>query len=429
MHKGIIDSDPVPWGSRLEGSRRRFLQQLAAALGAGSLAAQFFPRTLRAASAIAPRNAATGNLPIKHVIIAVQENRSFDHYFGFAPFVGSFGVPTGYSQPDGLGGTVSPFHFTSLSSPDIGHSWSAMHSEWDSGSLDGFFTTDGINCMGFYTADDLPFYYSLFSEFTLCVNYFSSLLGPTYPNRLYLASRTCGGNTTNSIIPGSLNYPMILDVFEQFGITWKNYNIGSAERPPITDNALMLFSKWLNDPRQNFLERDYFNDLSNGTFPQVAFITSRFQTGGPTGLDEHPPANIQLGMNKQKDLITALRNSPFWSSSAYLLTYDESGGYFEHVTPPVFDAYGAGFRVPMWIISPFAKNSHLETTLYEHSSVLKFLEAVFGLPTLASINHEFDTQTPSTNNDAANGQPFGPAAPPRDGRTDIGDLTQAFNFT
>jgi phospholipase C len=94
---------------------------------------------------------------------------------------------------------VTPYHFTSLSTPDIGHSWTAMHDEYDHGAMDGFYTTDGINCMGYYTQADLPFYYSLFQDFTLCVNYFCSLMGPTWPNRFYLASGTSGGSTTNGV--------------------------------------------------------------------------------------------------------------------------------------------------------------------------------------------------------------------------------------
>jgi phospholipase C len=117
--------------------------------------------------------------PLRHVIIDCQENRSLDHYFGFAPFVGQYGVPSGYSQPDGQGGTVVPYEFTGLSTPDIGHSWTAVHNEWNTGAMNGFYSTDGINCMGYYTSQELPYYYSLFDDFTLCVNYFCSLLGPT----------------------------------------------------------------------------------------------------------------------------------------------------------------------------------------------------------------------------------------------------------
>jgi phospholipase C len=124
-----------------------------------------------------------------------------------------------------------------------------------------------------------------------------------------------------------------------------------------------------------------------------------------------------------------LQASSAWESAAYILTYDEHGGYFDHVAPPVFDAYGAGIRVPAWVISPHAKKSHMETTVYEHTSTLKFIEAVFGLPTLASINHRFDDSTPGgPNNEAAGGSPAGPPAPPRDGRPDIGNLMECFTF-
>jgi phospholipase C len=104
-----------------------------------------------------------------------------DHYYGFAPFVGPSGVPPGYTQPDGSGGSVAPLEFTSLSTPDIGHSWSAVHSEWNTGHMDGFYATDGIDCMGYYTAAELPYYYSLFDDFTLCGSYFCSVLGRTWP--------------------------------------------------------------------------------------------------------------------------------------------------------------------------------------------------------------------------------------------------------
>jgi phospholipase C len=134
-------------------------------------------------------------------------------------------------------------------------------------------------------------------------------------------------------------------------------------------------------------------------------------------------------MGIQQQLITAWQESSAWQSSAYILTYDEHGGYFDHVTPPQFDAYGAGIRVPAWVISPFAKKAHLETTVYEHTSRLKFLETVFGLPTLASVNHRFDQSTPGgPNNQAAGGNATGPPAPPRDGIPEIGNLMECFAF-
>jgi phospholipase C len=135
-------------------------------------------------------------------------------------------------------------------------------------------------------------------------------------------------------------------------------------------------------------------------------------------------------MALQQQLITALMQSSAWDSSAYILTYDEPGGYFDHVAPPQLDAFGLGVRVPTWVISPWAKPGHLEPTLYEHSSILKFIESVFGLPTLASVNHMFDAATPVGGNyqAAPSGATAGPPAPPRDGRSDIGNLMECFSF-
>jgi len=163
--------------------RRDFLKGAGAAIGLAGLTAPI----IAAASSLAAK---PKSIPIKHIVVDMQENRSFDHYFGFAPFAGQYGVPAGYSQPDGNGGFVTPYHFTSLSTNDIGHSWFAMHAENNGGAMDGFYTTDGIDAMGYYKAADLPYYYSLFDSSTLCANYFCSVMGPTWPNRLYLAAAT-----------------------------------------------------------------------------------------------------------------------------------------------------------------------------------------------------------------------------------------------
>jgi phospholipase C len=366
-------------------------------------------------------------MPIEHVIISCQENRSFDHYFGYAPFVGKYGVPRGYSQPDGNGGTVEPYRFTELSTPDVGHHWPDVHAEWNNGAMDGFYTTDGIWAMGYYTAKELPFYYSLFNEFTLCTNYFCSVLGPTWPNRFYLAAGTSGGITTNGLWGyGIFDYPIILDLLEEAGVTWKVYNIGwDSVVKGDTDNVFVFWKRWAKDKRARARKRDWFYDLNHGQLPQVSFIIPSYARGW----DEHPPADISVGMGIQKALITALRRSSAWDSSVYFITYDEHGGYFDHVAPPVLDAFGSGIRVPTWVISPHAKRSHLEPTLYEHASTLKFIEKVFDLPTLASVNHEFDHSTPGgPNYEAAEGQPEGPPAPPRDRLRSIGNMMECFRF-
>src|SRR4030095_4578445 len=221
-----------PGGPANRMRRREFLKGVSA-LGLASVAS---PLVLTPSKARAAR---PGSTPIQHIVVDMQENRSFDHYYGFAPFPRRFGVPGNYAQPDGAGGFVKPYHFNSLSTPDVGHSWFAMHAEYDGGAMDGFYTTDGINALGYYTAADLPFYYSLFETSTLCANYFSSVMGPTWPNRFYLAAGTSGGITTNGVWGyGVFDYPIILDLLEAAGITWKIYNVSQDSVPyGNTDNV------------------------------------------------------------------------------------------------------------------------------------------------------------------------------------------------
>jgi phospholipase C len=360
------------------------------------------------------------------VIVDVQENRSFDHYYGFAPFVGPHGVPSGYAQPDGRGGLVKPYHLTSLASPDLDHTWRGIHAEYDRGAMDGFFTADGHDAMGYYTGEDLPYYYGLFADSTLCVNYFCSVLGPTYPNRLYLAAATAGGITTNNVFGyGVQDYPTILDLLEDAGVSWKVYDLGpDSVTDGESDNVFAFFKRWSRDPRLTASRADYLQDLKAGRLPNVSFIIPSYSKR----LDEHPPANVGAGMDLQQELITALRQSSSWPSAVYIHTYDEAGGFFDHKPPPRIDAFGLGIRVPTWVISPFAKPGHLEPALYEHVSVLKLIETVFELPTLASVNHRFDTATPSGPNFEAAERSAGPPAPPRDARPEIGNLMECLEL-
>lgn len=365
---------------------------------------------------------------VGHVIVSMQENRSFDHYFGYAPWVGKYGIPDDYSQPDGAGGHVKPYHFTARITDDIPHTWQAMHDEWNNGKMDGFYTVGGEYALGYYKRHQIPFYYDLFDEATLCTNYFCSQLGPTWPNRYYWASGTSGGLTTNGKFGyGVFDYPMILDLLDAADVSWKVYNIGWDDVPAgLSDNIFVFWKRYAHDKRARATRRDYLDDLRNGRLPQVSFVIPSFSRGW----DEHPgSANVATGMRIQEQLISALQDSKFWDDSAYIITYDENGGLFDHVSPPQVDAFGLGPRVPTWVVSPHAKKRHLEPTVYDHVSILKFIETLFGLPTLASINHEFDESTPiGSDYEAAGNDDKGPPAPPRDKLESIGDLTECFDW-
>jgi len=372
--------------------------------------------------------------PIEHLVISMQENRSFDHYFGYAPQVQarSLGPPPGYTQPDSAGVGHAPFELTALRSPDPPHGWDAVHAQYNGGRMDGFYrsaadaTGSGDNAIYFYTERELPFYYSLFRDSGLCANYFCSLLGPTWPNRFYLMAGTSGGITTNGLwgfgIFDSSTWPIILDLLDDAGVSWKIYYIGfdSVENGD-TDNVAVFWSRWAHDPRTTATLDDYLEDCQRGTLPNVSWIISSFSMQ----FDEHPDADVSVGMGFQQQAITALRTSRLWRRSAFLLTYDEHGGFFDHVPPPQVDAFGLGIRVPLWVDSPFARRGPiLSRRPADHVSTLRFIERNWGLPTLAARNHTFDTSTPTGGNFQTGGAP----APPRDGMRGLSDLFDLFDF-
>jgi phospholipase C len=185
--------------------------------------------------------------------------------------------------------------------------------------------------------------------------------------------------------------------------------------------VFVFWKKYAHDQRTLGSKGSFLNDARQGTLPQLSWLVSSFAHQK----DEHPPADVAAGMGLQQELITGVRESPLWESLAYLLTYDEHGGFFDHVVPPQVDAFGLGVRVPLWVISPYARVGPVKSSLpAEHTSTLKLIEALHGLDTLSSRNHLFDSGTPT----GANYQAAGAPAPPRDGRPDISNLLDLFTF-
>jgi phospholipase C len=409
-------------------TRRAFLQRSGAALLGGSAwaAAPVAARARGLGVGLAP----TGDPPIRNLVISCQENRSFDHYFGFAPEVGrsGFGPPPGFSQPDAAGRPHALHHETRLRTSDPSHSWAGVHMQHAGGRMDGFYRSAGAVALGYYTAAELPFYYSLFDapDAALCATYFCSVLGSSTPNHLYLMSGTSGGMTANGVccygVLDSARWPTILDLLEEAGITWKIYNVSGVDDilTGETDNAVVFWSRWASDPRTFASQADYLHDCRAGSLPAVSWLIPSFRDQ----VDEHPKTDVSIGMRRQQAMIEALRASPQWPGAAFLLTYDEHGGFFDHVPPPQIDAYGLGIRVPLWVISPLLRRTGVVATRLpaEHVSTLRLIERLHGLPTLASRNREFDDATPlGPGHDA-----YGAPAPPRDGLSAISDLTELF---
>jgi phospholipase C len=342
--------------------------------------------------------------------VACQQNHSFDHYFGsYAGLPAGFGTP-----PDFTNSGVAPFHFPNLTGngSDPNHGWPATHQAYANGQMSGFVSNgSGRNAMGYYTGADLGYYSSLLPRYTLCANYFRGMLTSTFPNRMVLYAGTSGGWTANNVPFNSLTWPNITTLLASHNVTYKNYNFNC----PNNYSTLALWKNNYNAPNMNETSTAFYADCANGALPQVAFLTDA------PPYDEHPPANVHIGQTLIQQIISAVEASPQWGSTALLFTYDEHGGFFDHRPPTQLDGFGDGIRVPMIVISPLARQGYVDTTYSDHASVLKFLEHVFGLPTLASINHQFDTSTPSV------GQGGGAPFPPRDGNAAISDLTRCFN--
>jgi phospholipase C len=373
--------------------------------------------------------AATPFGKIKHFVVMMQENRSFDHYFGhladYAPGLGVEREPdTGNRAPDG--GLIKPFHakhYCEVS--DLDHSWTGTHHEWNLGAMDGFATQNanaedprGKRAMGYYTEEDLPYYYDLYKKFAISDTFFSDVLDQTFPNRFYLLAGTSFGHIRNDFPtpPGSnptsdFSQPTIFERLDAAGISWKVY---FAQVP-----VAFLFGYVRNHAVGHvFPISQYLIDAKAGLLPQVSFVDPIFL--GPVNVenDEHPPANVQMGQKFSATVINALMQSPNWKNSALILTYDEHGGYYDHMPPPravkpdaippmlqasdyVDEFDQLGIRVPVVVVSPWVKARHVSSALplvsggedpvyahperiYSHSSILKTIENRFGLAPLTA---------------------------------------------
>jgi phospholipase C len=349
-------------------------------------------------------------IPIDHVIVMMQENRSFDHYFdqlfreNAPPERRLAPLPP---NPDPTGGPpIHPFRQARMCEvADVSHSWNASHRQWNNGENDGFTTTNAVSqdpsgsrALGYYGSSDLPFYYALYATFAMSDRHFASLLGPTYPNRLFLAAGTSFGKVHNDFPATPQEYgPSIFELLTQAGVSWKVYASG------------IPFAGLFAGARQGTIVSitEYYTDAAAGTLPQVMFVEPNYFGDRSEQSDEHPPANPQVGQAFVAQVVNALFASPNWSSSALFLTYDEHGGYYDHVPPPPacapgdrppillpgdtpadFDRYG--FRVPFVLVSPYARPHFLSHQIQDHTSILRFIETRFDLPALTARDANAD---------------------------------------
>jgi phospholipase C len=356
-------------------TRREFLAG-SAAVATGVVLA---PTGAEAAAAELPAPADSG---IDHIVVVMMENRSFDHYLGWLP--GADGIQAGLSYTDASGAAHPTHHLTSpngcgFNDPD--HSYEGGRVEFNDGACDGWLRAGSNDLMsiGYYQQADLGFYGKAAPQWTVCDRYFAAMMAPTYPNRFFLHSATTDRTTTS--VDRIATMPAIWDRLAGAGVSGRYY----FSDVPFT---ALWGTKYLGISK---LIGDFYSAAAAGTLPAVSFVEPSFLGEAVPGLaeDEHPLADIRLGQHFLGKVYNAVVSSPNWERTVLVITYDEWGGFFDHVPPPVGEdpnpALGAGlrgFRVPCVVISPRARRGHVDHGLYDHTSILKMIEWRFGLEPL-----------------------------------------------
>ena len=355
--------------------------------------------------------------PIKHYVVLMHEKHSFDNYFGSRP--GVDGVPSGTCMPHPAAGKnvcVRPFHIGGKAVVDLGHNRGIFEGEYNAGKMNGFLSAfdsqKGVGdlAMGYYDASDIPFYWNIADNYVLFDRLFTSAAGGSVWNHMFWLTGTPGNPAADTLLPRGFDaVPTILDRLQAAGVSWKfyvqNYKPQVTFRTPgAGDQGSQIvwvpplnYNRFLDDPalHSHIVDMsEYYKDVANNTLPAVSYMV-------PSGASEHPPGSIQAGETFVRTLINSLMRSTAWKSSAFMWTYDDWGGWYDHVAPPKVDRWGYGFRSPGLLVSPYAKKGFVDHTTLDFTSELKFIETNWRLRPLAArdaaannITSAFDFQRP-----------------------------------
>ena len=351
--------------------------------------------------------------PIKHVVFIIKENRTTDHLFGRFPGVN--GVTQGMDGDELRPLTRPPDRLPD----DIPHCYDCAIEAWNEGRMNGFNRAD-ISDRFAYTQmqgpEDLPNYWRWAEEFALSDNFFASAQGPSFPNHLYTIAATSGGTHGNPVqdqaratlftqqtglakswgcdtldevyvevvdsegqveqVPPCFDFQTEADLLDGKGIPWAYYAAWNDQRGYVW-SAFSAIERVRMNPevweRHIFPEDNVVADIEDGRLAPVTWITPRYE------VSEHPEWSFCHGENWTTRIVNAIMQSPFWKDTAIFITWDDYGGFYDHVPPPQVDDFGFGFRVPLLTISPYAKPGYIDSQLGEFSSVLRFIEDNWGL--------------------------------------------------
>lgn len=352
-----------------------------------------------------------GPVGITTYVFLMLENRTYDHVFGARALegLGGNGITASMSNPDDNGGTVAVYNPSSLemcTDGDPPHGWDAAHAQWNNGANDGFVRAHGgPDPMQYLTRDQQPVSWALADAYTTCDRWHAAVMGPTLPNRAYWHTGTSFGLKVNSEILTKFSQgvpvPTIYNRLNDKGIDWAYYYGNLAVVSLLGNPGPHQVDLGPNDGTGHVRRfgdaltggGQFFKDAKEGKLPSVVYIDPAFYEN-----DDHPPIHPIMGQELIAAVYTALATSPQWKNCMLIVTYDEHGGFYDHVAPPTTTddteaKYGVpgfeqmGFRVPAMVIGPYVKQGYVSTQLYDHTSALKHIQTTFGLE---SINVRID---------------------------------------
>ena len=343
---------------------------------------------------------------IEHIVVVMQENHSFDNYFGMLGRGDGFtlddqGKPTA-TNPDDAGQPVRVFHMANTcQAHTVTQNWNSTHLQWNDGAMDGFVRTSKAAAMGYWDGSDIPFYYGLARTFPVCDRWFASCMGQTYPNRRFLLCGSALGSI-NTIGQTDLPAPRngtIVEALNRAGVSWRDYN------HPFP--SLLLFPSVFQANIDKCPPIDqFFTDAAAGTLPGVSFVES-----DGTTTSEEDPQDISMGEAFTARVVNAVMQSPNWATTVLVFCYDEHGGYYDHVAPPAAvppddiapilivhpgehltglpallpgDYARYGFRVPAVVVSPYARPDYVSHVVRDQTSILSLMEHTFNVPALTN---------------------------------------------
>jgi phospholipase C len=359
-------------------SRRQFLYGSAAALGSLSMGRSVLGDVLAAAR--------PNRLPlpersgIDHIVVAMMENRSFDHLLGWLP--GAGGRQAGLTYKDSQGNAFKTYplapDFQGCNHPDPDHSYDGARVQYNNGRCDGWLRsgTNDIYTIGYYTRRDLPFLGKAAPDWTVCNRYFAAIMGPTYPNRLYQHTAVTD-RLDDTLTLSSLT--TIWDRLSDAGLDGRYYHSNTS--------FLDLWGSKYSAISQSYPQ--FLLDCAAGNLPEVAFVDPPLSgESAGTSADDHPHGDIRAGESWLYQTYRAVTTSPDWKRTVLVITFDEWGGFFDHVVPPsapdVDPAFELrGFRVPTLIVSPFSPPGTIASDVYDHTSILKMIQWRWNLPALS----------------------------------------------